>query len=157
MRSIFEFLADRGVLARWYEALRRTLPEDRTGGAAFTECFSEPRPEVERAWRRWLLGRRAVDLDVQVGDAALGIESRPHGSNDGVLITRVLPGSAAARGDLHTGDVIVAVDGRSTRTLDELRAAIGARAVGDNVTVRARRQRQYFTVVVALRPLEAVY
>ena len=72
---------------------------------------------------------------------------------DGVLITRILPGSAADRANLEIGDIIVAVDEKPTRSLSELRAIIGGKSVGESVAIRARRSRDYFTVVVALRPL----
>jgi hypothetical protein len=153
VRSIFEFLAERGMLVRWYEALQATVREDPTGSAAMVEAFGKPLREVEREWRRWVMSKPPVDLEVEAGDAALGIETRPNGSNDGVLVTRVLPGSAASRSDLKTGDVIVAVDGQPTRTLAELAAVIASRSVGDRVSVRARRAREYFQVEVALRPL----
>ncbi len=153
VRSIFEFLAERGMLQRWYQALQATVREDPTGAEAMVEAFGKPLREVEREWRRWVMSKPPVDLEVEAGDAALGIETRPNGSNDGVLVTRVLPGSAASRSDLKSGDVIVAVDGQPTRTLAELAAIIASRAVGDRVSVRARRAREYFQVEVALRPL----
>ncbi|MHC4273436.1 MAG: PDZ domain-containing protein, partial [Planctomycetota bacterium] len=82
-----------------------------------------------------------------------GIESSLHSSNDGVLIADVLPGSAADAGSLEVGDVIVAVDGEPTRSLTELQTIIATKRVGDRVRVRARRDGDYFTVVVRLRPL----
>jgi hypothetical protein len=152
-RSVFEFLAERNMLAPWYRALVDTFDEDPTGMKAFEVCFNEPLSEVEMQWRAWAHRRPKVDIAIDNGDAALGIESDPHASNDGVLIAEVFPGSAADAGDLEAGDVIVAVDGRPTRSLTELQTIIAAKAVGDRVTVRARRNGDYFTVVIRLRPL----
>jgi PDZ domain len=153
VRSIFEFLADRGQLVCWYRSLVDTFSTDPTGAAAFRACFHVPLADVERSWRQWVIARPPVELMIRTGDAALGIETRPRASNDGVLITGILPGSAAARSRLDVGDVIVAADGKATRTLTELQAVIASLKVGDSVTIRARREHEYFTVVVSLRPL----
>jgi hypothetical protein len=156
VRSIFEFLADQGKLSCWYAALVENFRQDPTGARAFQMCFNQPLAEVERQWRRWITTRPKVDVAIDKGDAALGIESHLHSSNDGVLITDLLPGSAAAGSSLEVGDVIVAVDGKPTRSLTELQTIIAAKEVGDLVTVRVRRDGDYFTVVVKLRPLEPI-
>ncbi len=152
VRSIFQFLAERGKLSVWYDALIEHYDQDPTGALAFVECFDAGLPAVERQWRAWVAARPAVDTRIDPGDAALGVETELNGSNDGVLITRVLPGSSAAGTSLRVGDVIVAVDGRPTPSLAELRTVIAAKAVGEEVTVKARRNGDYFTVLVALRP-----
>jgi len=156
VRSIFEFIADQDKLACWYESLIEHYEDDRTGALAFRACFNLPLDDIERAWRRWVLERPPVDLSIQYGDAALGIESRPRGSNDGVLITRVLPGSAAAVSGLEVGDVVVAVDDRPTRSLTELQTIIASRSIGESVSIRARRNQEYFITVVTLRPLRRI-
>jgi hypothetical protein len=155
-RSIFEFLADQGKLSCWYGALIETCGEDPTGAEAFEVCFEESLAAVERQWQQWVRTRPKVDIAIDTGDAALGIESVLHSSNDGVLIADVIPGSAAAAGALETGDVIVAVDGEPTRSLTELQTIIATKRVGDSVRIRARRDGDYFTVVVRLRPLEPI-
>ena len=153
VRSIFEFIADQDKLACWYDALIEHYEDDRTGALAFRACFNLPLDDIERAWRRWLIHRPPVDLSIESGDASLGIETRLRGSNDGVLITRVLPGSAAAASGLEVGDVIVAVDDRPTRSLTELQRIIASRTIGESVSIRARRSREYFNAVVTLQPL----
>jgi S1-C subfamily serine protease len=50
----------------------------------------------------------------------------------------------------------VAVDGEPTRSLTELQTIIATKHVGDSVRIRARRDGDYFTVVVRLRPLEPI-
>ncbi len=152
VRSIFEFIADQGKLQCWYQALIEHYQDDRTGELAFTTCFDRPLDEIERAWRRWVLDRPPIDIFIRQGDAALGIESRPRARNDGVLVTRVLPGSSVANTRLEVGDVIVAVDDQSTRSLTELQTIIASKKIGDSVSIRARRRREYFTIVVSLQP-----
>ncbi len=156
VRSIFEFLADRGKLDCWYQALVGHYQDDPTGALAFRACFNLPLDDIERAWRRWLLARPNIDILIQYGDAALGIESHPRGTNDGVVIANILPRSPAAASRLEVGDIIVAVDDQPTRTLTELQTIIASKKVGDTVTIRARHNREYFTVVVSLRPLRPI-
>jgi serine protease Do len=93
-----------------------------------------------------------VDNRIAPGDASIGVTSGSNTSNDGILIDEVLPGSAASRARLRPGDVIVAIDGRETRSLLELQKLIGSRRVGDRVTVRVRRGVRYLTVELVLRP-----
>jgi len=156
VRSIFEFLADRGKLDCWYEALVGHYEDDVTGALAFRACFNLPLDDIERLWRRWVLDRPSIDLWIQTGDASLGIESHPRGTNDGVVIARILPRSPAAASRLEVGDIIVAVDDQPTRTLTELQTIIASKKSGDTVEIRARHNREYFTVVVSLRPLRPI-
>ncbi|MCZ6612509.1 MAG: PDZ domain-containing protein [Planctomycetota bacterium] len=153
VRSIFEFLADRGKIGCWYRALVEHFQDDSSGAKAFEECFDMAVTDVERAWRLWLTARPTVDTTIARGDAVLGIWSTPNSSNDGVLIEHLRPRSAARRAQLRVGDVIVSADGRATRSLKELQAVIASKRVGDTLAIRARRDGSYFTVVVSLRPL----
>ncbi len=63
----------------------------------------------------------------------LGITMGP--SDAGVLVTRVLPGSAADKGGLQDGDVIVQVDGREVTAVDELMTTISGFAPQEAVTI----------------------
>lgn len=152
-RSIFEFVADQGKLQTWYRAYVEHFHEDHSGAKAFEIAFGEPVADVERDWRRWVMLQPAINLQLRVGDAALGIRSRENSSNDGVLITEIVPGSAVARSRLRRGDVIVGIDGQSTRSLADLRKVIAAHKAGDEVEVRARRTGEYFAVKVTLRAI----
>lgn len=65
------------------------------------KCLA-PAAECERAIRQMLTGRRY--LGVQVGEL-----------NPGLVIKSVVEDGPAERADLHTGDRLMAVNGRSTR------------------------------------------
>ncbi|MCZ6611580.1 MAG: PDZ domain-containing protein, partial [Planctomycetota bacterium] len=121
---------------------------------AFEACFDMAVTDIERAWRLWLTARPIVDTTIAQGDAVLGIETTLNSSNDGVLIERLGARSAARRAQLRVGDVIVSVDGKQTRSMAELRAIIASKKVGETVRIQARRNGEYFKVVVTLRPLE---
>jgi hypothetical protein len=153
VRSVFEFLAEQGKLADWYRAYVKTYIDDPSSAKAFEEVFAQPLEDIERAWRKWVLEQPTIDLRIGEGDAALGIRSDENLSNDGVLITDIIPGSTAARSRLRRGDVIVSVDGRATPTVLDLRRIIATREVGDEIEVKVRRNGEYFTIRAALRPL----
>ncbi len=82
VRSIFEFLADRGKIGCWYRALVTNFSIDPTGAKAFEACFDMAVTDIERAWRLWLTAMPIVDTHIARGDAVLGIESSRNSSND---------------------------------------------------------------------------
>lgn len=153
VRSMFEFFAARGKLQQWYHEYVRSYDDDPTGRVALEKVFREPLDDVERQWRRWVHDRPAIDMYIRDGDAALGIIGEPQATNDGVMISQIMDGSSAANSSLREGDVIVAVDGTSTRSLKELQSIIGNRSPGDVVVVRARRGSKYFSTQMTLKPL----
>ncbi len=150
VRSIFEFIADRGLLDKWYAAYVAHFEDDDTGRVAFETVFGEPVDRVERSWRVWLIARPDVATTVRPGSASLGIEFQPRAVSDGVLVLRVFEGSAAQRAGLREKDVIVAVDGEPTRSGQELSIRIAGRRVGDFVMLRVRRDGRYLDIGVTL-------
>lgn len=53
-RSIFEFLADEGLLEAWYETYVRRFDDDPLGATALEIVFGQPLDVVEERWRAWL-------------------------------------------------------------------------------------------------------
>jgi hypothetical protein len=151
-RSIFEYLAHEKRLESWYREYVRTFREDRSGAKAFEIAFGKPMEDIERDWKRWVAAQPEIDLLIRADDAALGIRSRENGSNDGVVVQDIVPGSAADEAGLRKGDIIVAIDEQSTRSLMDLRKIIAVKDVGDIVEVRGRRDGEYFKMKVTLRP-----
>lgn len=66
----------------------------------------------------------------------------------GVLVSRVQPGSGAAKAGVKAGDVITAADGRVVRTADDLRRAVAAAKPGEQVTLSIVRDRKAITMKV---------
>lgn len=145
-RSIFEFLAERRMLAAWYRAYTQEFERDPTGLRAMETAFARPANEVEREWRRWLAGRGAIRDHQSIDAIILGVEAE--NSNDGVRITRVLRRTSAARAGLRIGDEIVAIGGEPVRSLEELVMALGRRARGEPVEVGYRRRGEYRTATL---------
>lgn len=153
VRSIFRYLDALNKLDVWYQHYIDTFDEDATGVLAFERTFDATLEEVESHWRRWARNQPPVDDIVGRGDASLGVQYVEKGSNDGVLIEAVLHNSAAALAGIRPGDVIVSVDGQTTRSHFELLTIIGQKRVGEIVKVRLRRGIEYNTFDVRLKAL----
>ncbi len=67
--------------------------------------------------------------------AYLGIETSDTGEQTGVLVTQVLPNTAAANAGLKAGDLITAVNSTKTQTSSDLGTALAALKPGQTVTV----------------------
>jgi len=69
-------------------------------------------------------------LGIQAGDT----------NGEGVYVSKVDPGSAAAKAGLEGGDVITSVAGQATPTLDQLTSVLAELKPGQTVAVRVTRQ-----------------
>jgi putative serine protease PepD len=67
--------------------------------------------------------------------AFLGIETGDTGESTGVLVTKVLPNTAAAKAGLKAGDLITAVNATKTPTSSDLGAALAGFKPGQKVTI----------------------
>jgi len=83
--------------------------------------------------RRGRLGVVIQDLTPELA-AAFGLRR-----SGGAVIAQVVPGLAAEKAGLVAGDIVVAVNGRSVRSGDALRNAIGLLRVGETVTLDIMR------------------
>jgi len=83
--------------------------------------------------RRGALGLQAQNLTPELAQA-FGITQR-----HGAVVTRVTPGSAAARAGVTAGDVIVAVNGRPVDDATKLRNTIGLLSIGQRVELKILR------------------
>ena len=60
-------------------------------------------------------------------------------TSEGVVVLGVAPGGPAERAGLTQGDVILAIDGESVSTGEELRALVFAHEIGDTITFSIQR------------------
>jgi Do/DeqQ family serine protease len=94
--------------------------------------------------RRGLLGVNIYSVDASVaGEMGLGVEK-------GAFVSEVVPASAAARGGIKAGDVIVAVNDEEVESAAALRNMIGLMRVDDEVRVRLVRKGKEKTIVTRL-------
>jgi serine protease Do len=90
------------------------------------------------------LGVELQDLDEELG----AYFERPDGR--GVLVTRVIKDTPAARAGMKAGDVIIELDGKSVDDAAELRRELADKEAGAvRVTVLRKGQRQSFTADLA--------
>lgn len=151
VRSMFEFIAEKGVLEEWYASYTAGFVKDQTGRRALEDVFHMPIADVERLWRAWLISRPDVATGVRPGSASLGIRYQPNGVSDGVLVMEVFPESAASAAGVHHRDVIVAFDGEPVRSGQELTIRIASKSVGEWVSLRVRRDGRYLDLSARLQ------
>ncbi len=90
------------------------------------------------------LGVTGVDVDPLFGDAAgLGV-------SEGALLVQVLPGGAADRAGLVSGDVVVAFDGEPVSTVDDLASLVQSHVPGDQIQLEIVRDGAHRTLDVTL-------
>jgi len=63
----------------------------------------------------------------------------PPTTGKGLIIARATPGSPAEKAGIRRGDVLIAIDGKETNTVDDMRSAILAHRIGDRVAVTVQR------------------
>jgi S1-C subfamily serine protease len=107
---------------------------DSTSG---TSGFAVPIDQAHQIAQQIIDGK--ASSTVHIGTTAfLGIQvtggSRA-GSTQGVPVAGVVPGSAAEKAGIDTGDVVTAVDGHQVTSSDDLVAVLGTHKPGDTVTV----------------------
>ena len=95
---------------------------------------------------RGSLGVQTQDITPRIAQL-LGLKT-----SQGVVVTRVAPGSAAAAAGLAPGDVLQAIDGKPLHDSDELRNAEGLLPLGSKVTLSVSRNGQARQVGATLTP-----
>lgn len=88
-----------------------------------------------------------------VGEARrpfLGIQANVESQVEGVEIQAVTPASAAEKGGIKAGDVIIEFDGKKLTNFDDLRAAILGKQPGDKIKVTWMRGAEKMTAEIEL-------
>jgi len=85
-------------------------------------------------------------LGVSVDPNALDVRVPGLDNERGVKVLKVEQGSAAEQAGIEAGDVILRIDGSQVRSFEDLRARIGARAIGDRVKVELVRDGKKRTI-----------
>jgi Do/DeqQ family serine protease len=74
---------------------------------------------------------------------------------NGAVIARVESGSAAEQAGLHSGDLVLAVNGTAVRSGTQLRNMIGLSRIGDQVTLTVDRRGSEYSIPVRIEPAAA--
>lgn len=156
-RAIFMFLHDRGVLEAWYRQYTSEFDQDPSGARAMERVFDKPLKTVEAEFKAWIAEVPMAGEQNHPGDADLGV-SLAAGAGDGPVVAEVVAASRAkSKGEerLRMRDVITAVEGRPTRSLDEFHRVLAEYKVGDEVTLDVRRGVRTLRIRVELVPRAA--
>ena len=120
----------------------------RTGGSlgiGFAIPVQIAQPVVEELRSRGYVRRGWVGVQLQPLEAALA-EAMGVMAREGALVAAVLPDSPAAAAGLRPGDVILAIDGKPTRTVREVLDTVAAIPPGKEVTLLLERERRTLEV-----------
>ncbi len=109
--------------------------------------YHAPIHAFQRHWK-FLLEGESISWDSNPDGGVLGVDTEPH--LDGALVTEVFGGTAADRGGLRVGDVLVAVNEIPVYHAVELGWALRRHSPGTEVTVRVMRGRQVIPIRVKL-------
>jgi len=101
--------------------------------------------------------RKTADQLIKTGKATypvMGISVDMNYSGDGAMIAKtgvaIVPGGAAAKAGLKSGDIITEIDGRAITSSDELIVAIRSHNVGEKIEVTYKRDGVSKTVTLTL-------
>ena len=94
-------------------------------------------------------GRIGVAIQDLTPDLAEGMKTS---HTVGAVIARVDPGSPAERAGLHTGDLVVAINGLPVRSGTQLRNMIGLTRIGDEVELTVDRRGAEHRLAVRVDP-----
>jgi serine protease Do len=83
-----------------------------------------------------------------VQTARLGLQADPDAKE--IRITKIDPDSAAAKAGLKIDDIILAIDGKTLKSFDELRGEIEKRKPGQEVVLQVRRGEETMTIRAVL-------
>ncbi len=118
-------------------------------GLGFAIPINEARPVIESIIKHgYVTGR------VLIGIKGLAITEAISKANNlpvGVYIQEIIEGSSAAKAGLRAGDVIVSMDGKSVKSIDEINKIRDAHKVGDVIAVTIVRGGKTQQVRMALQ------
>lgn len=158
-RAVTLFLLERGALQKWMEEYERSYRADPTGLSAVEAALGKPAADAERDYRAWLLAFPVVAEEIRPGMASLGVVIGA-GSGEGPVVedteaavrsTPRPPGAGANAERLRRRDVITAIGGEATRTMEDVVRALSEREVGETVSVSVRRGTLRLEIPVTLR------
>jgi len=91
---------------------------------------------------RPFIGISGIDLD-----EATAIRN---GLTKGIYINEIIEGSAAENAGIQAGDVIVELDGKEVKTMDELNAIKDTKKIGDKVDITLYRKNEKIKITITL-------
>ena len=94
-------------------------------------------------------------MGVQIADISSELYKQKHLTTmQGVYVSNVIQGSAAAKAGLQAGDVITAINGRTIDGTAQLQETIGQHRPGDTIEVRYIRNGQTMQTILELQGIK---
>jgi len=109
-----------------------------SGGVAFATKMKE----IDEALESLKKGGQETTAKAPKGPWLGFVAAEPRAGVEGVIIDQILPNSPAEEAGLDAGDVIVALDGRPIKTLDDLKAELAKKAAGIDRELSIRRPKR---------------
>src|SRR6202045_2507205 len=123
-------------------------------GIGFAVPISMARKVMDQILRYGEVKRGRIGVAIQdlTPDLADAMNTK---QTNGAVIARVESGSAAEQAGLHSGDLVVAVNGTVVRSGTQLRNMIGLSRIGDQVTLTVDRRGSEYSIPVRIEPAAA--
>ena len=97
-----------------------------------------------------LIAQMKAGKVVEPGKMGVQVKAADAKTGQGVVLSKVLPGSPAEKAGLKTGDHIVAIDGQKTMDTAQVRILLGRHVAGDVVKVTVKRGEEQIEAEVTL-------
>lgn len=146
--SVMLYLYEQGLLRTFYDTYKATYEKDASGKLALERVTKKALPEFESDWKAWMVKRPPVPHDT--GEDGVVIGARLADANDGLKIESLVPGSPAEKAGLKAGDVLVGVEDAQVRDYQSFVPMLIQFKPGDEVTVKLRREGEYFELPITL-------
>jgi hypothetical protein len=146
--SLLLYLYDRKLLRKYYDAYKASYRSDPSGGGALEAVAGMNLTDLQAAWTQWMLARKSPQLIPAAGGPYLGVHFGD--AIDGLKVSMVLPAGPGAKAGMQLGDVIVGLNDREVRDYASFAPLLGAHKVGEEITLKVRREGKYIDVPVTL-------
>lgn len=137
-RTFFLYLLDRGVLAQWYQRAASANADDPSGLKALSELLDRTPEQIHADYRAWVASLPMVPENSDELDVTMGIRLET-GSGEGPIILGFTIAAVRTESGLKLRDTITAINGQSTRDMQELIRILGNARPGQSITIDYRR------------------
>lgn len=147
-RGVFMYVHDQRKLPEFYRAYTKSYADDPSGLAALLATLGTTGEAFDESFRLWC--RSLEEVYEQNSPPALGIGvTLDLSSGDGPVVRQITHDSAKRAG-LRPGDVLVGMNGRSIRDLNEFYRVLTGLSEGERVEVEYHRRGQHSSATVPI-------
>ena len=111
----------------------------------------------DRRLRVGIISANARKVGEGRAPVVLGVTLDTSGEEEGLPVKEVQKDSGASEAGLKSGDVILEMEGRPVRSMEDLQELLGSKEPGDRIQVRLRRDGEDLELEVELKRRESVF